>query len=128
MNLIDQKIVGIHLKELFEKSYFDICIMDTVWNLLNIKPSHEIRRKLHALHCVNYGKMGDELQLLIMEMVVHSLEANSISVETNSTGISIHIACGDTVRKGAETGLAYADTIKRAKELGGAGRFIGRGL
>jgi hypothetical protein len=49
------------LNYLFKKNHFDICIIDSVANVLCIQPKREEYILLHALHCIEYGQMPQKL-------------------------------------------------------------------
>jgi hypothetical protein len=57
------------VQHLFEKNYFSICTLDKVIELVGARQGGEAYRMLHALHCVDFGKMDPELRARIPHLV-----------------------------------------------------------
>lgn len=63
-------VAQVALNSLFEKRHFSICDLDKVMDLLGKgRRNSKVYKQLHALHCVNYEDMPDELKSQIPFMV-----------------------------------------------------------
>ena len=63
--LVVQTVMG----NLFEKRYFDICIIDKVCKIIGSRSAGKAYDMLHALHCVDYEAMSPELRERIPHLV-----------------------------------------------------------
>ena len=62
------------LNSMMDKGYMDICCVDSVGKLLGINPKiSDSYNTLHALHCVHYAKMPQELRDAIPALVQECL-------------------------------------------------------
>lgn len=64
-----QLIVQTAVENLFEKSYFDICILDKLLKIIQARQAGPAYEMLRLMHCVDYGKMAPELRDRIPHLV-----------------------------------------------------------
>lgn len=63
-------VAQVALNKLFEKQHFSICEVDEVMGLLRKgRRNSAVYKQLHALHCVHYADMPDELKNQIPHMI-----------------------------------------------------------
>ena len=55
-------VVGTAMRGMIQKGWVDICTIDKCLKLSNIIPRAQSHELLHALHCVHFTDMPDELQ------------------------------------------------------------------
>lgn len=62
------------LTQLFSKKYFDICLLDTIGELVGVNPKqHPNYKLLHSLHCVDFNNMSQTIRNELQERVVQCL-------------------------------------------------------
>lgn len=64
-----QLVVKQAVQHLFERNYFSICQLDKAIELVGARQGGDAYRMLHALHCVDFGKMDPELRARIPHLV-----------------------------------------------------------
>jgi len=70
-------VAKVALNELFEHSFFSICKLNTVMDLLGKgHRNSKVYKQLYALHCVHYADMPDDLKNQIPYMVNELLTNN----------------------------------------------------
>lgn len=62
------------LSKLFKRSSFSICDFDTLTELAGIHVDGDVRRALRALHCVDYGDMGNDTKKHLADAVLQVFE------------------------------------------------------
>lgn len=82
------------LTKLVNKSFFDICTIDKIVEMLGVKPEREAYSILSALHCVDYNQMPpalfQELPNLIARIVQSpTFEASRINIVGSGTELRI---------------------------------------
>lgn len=65
------------LGKMLRGDYFDICTIDTIATMLNLKPDREAYNILRTLHCVHYSDMGRELLDELPELIHRVLQSPS---------------------------------------------------
>lgn len=71
---IEESVLKIKIKSLFNERSFSICTVRELGTLLGVNPEqHPNFKYLHALHCVNYREMDKELVDKLPEMVMECL-------------------------------------------------------
>lgn len=84
-------VVTAALGKLFDESYFSICTLNNVMDVIGSRRCGEAYTLLHALHCVNYSKMDPELRDRIPMLVNECLR-----LKTNTAG-AVEIATNGVV-------------------------------
>lgn len=82
------------LRKMVEGNYFDICTIDNVVKMLDVKPDRDTYQVLHTLHCVHYNQMPPELleklpELIHKALTSPSFEASRINVVSNGRGLRL---------------------------------------
>lgn len=85
MNEIQKMAAQTAMKNMLNKDYFDICVIDKILKMSNGKPSSEDYNILHTLHCVRYGDMPPELLRWLPVLIQRVVMAESISLEFNGS-------------------------------------------
>ena len=61
------------LNHMMKKGWVDVCCIDSVAKILGVAPNRAAREVLHALHCVNFGDMPQQLRDSIPDLVSECL-------------------------------------------------------
>ena len=72
-----QMVLRTATKKLFDKSYLDICTVDTLMKLIGTTARTPAYTQLRALHCVDYADMPTELRERIPHLVRECLAAQT---------------------------------------------------
>ena len=59
---LKRQVVTTAITNLLEKRYFSICELNTCIELVGARKGGDAYKLLHALHCVDYEKMGQDLR------------------------------------------------------------------
>ena len=66
MNLeLDKKIISASLKKMFDDGWFSICTFEKCCKVLMVYPPPGVSERLHALHCVHFKDMPDEVRSFV---------------------------------------------------------------
>lgn len=76
-----QLVVRQGLKTLFEGSFFDICKVREICEVLHVDRDTEAYRLLQTLHCVKYTKMLPELRNALPQLVKEALNPPPVRCE-----------------------------------------------
>lgn len=85
-------VVTAALGKLFDESYFSICTLNNVMDVIGSRRCGEAYTLLHALHCVDYSKMDQDLRDRIPMLVNECLrqKANvSVAQDIAMNGVEI---------------------------------------
>jgi len=77
------------LDHLFTASYFSICHLDPVMDILNAPRHSEAYKLLRALHCVDYAAMRPELRERIPQLVNECLAPPAV-VDCLATNVALN--------------------------------------
>lgn len=78
------------LNHLFNKSYFDICALDSILSVVQSSRATEAYKLLRVLHCVDYASMPKALRDSLPELVNEALnppEVVCIAVDVAMRGL-----------------------------------------
>ncbi len=85
-------VVTAALGKLFDDSYFSICTLNNVMDVIGSRRAGEAYTLLHALHCVHYSKMDQDLRDRIPMLVNECLRQRSnVSAATNTAMSGVQI-------------------------------------
>lgn len=94
--MLDLKLLAAEaaLKKMVHGDYFDICTIDKIVKLLNIKPDREAYQILSTLHCIHYNQMRPELLQALPDLISTVLrsptfEASRINIVAAGTGLRV---------------------------------------
>lgn len=73
MSDLKQQIALHALNEMMAGRHFSICTIDTVGEMLGIKPSGPARAMLAPLHCLDWGKMPPEVREAVPGLIQECL-------------------------------------------------------
>ena len=86
---VKQLVVSTALNKLFTSSHFSICTIDRVLEVLDRKglrsPAYA---QLHALHCVDYQDMPEELRTVLPHLVNEALKLTEVQA-TAATQVAL---------------------------------------
>lgn len=82
------------LRKMVEGDYFDICTIDKIVRMLEVKPDRGVYEVLSTLHCVHYNQMPAELLERLPELIHKVLtspafEASRINVVSAGRGLRL---------------------------------------
>lgn len=82
------------LQKLVSQGHFSICTIDTIAEMLGVKPEREAYQILRTLHCVDYNQMSadllNELPGLIARVIQSpSFEASRINIVSAGNSLKI---------------------------------------
>lgn len=82
------------LTKMVSQSYFSICSIDKIVEMLGVKPDREAYAILSALHCVDYNQMPPELFQELPNLIARivqspSFDASRINIVGSGTGLRI---------------------------------------
>lgn len=80
MSDIKMLTVQAALRKLTEQSYFDICAIDKIVKLLDVKPDADAYAILNTLHCVDYNKMPAELLAALPDVIMKVLKSPTMDI------------------------------------------------
>lgn len=77
----EKAVVETALKELFNGRHFSICDLEKIGRIVGSNPSrHPDYKYLHALHCVNYSDMPEEVRSEIPMRVIRCLRPDALDI------------------------------------------------
>jgi hypothetical protein len=82
------------LRKMVEGNYFDICTIDNIVKMLDVKPDRDTYQILHTLHCVHYNQMPAALlerlpELIHTVLTSPAFDASRINVVSNGRGLRL---------------------------------------
>jgi hypothetical protein len=82
------------LRKMVEGSSFSICTIDSIVEMLDVKPDRDTYQVLRTLHCVSYNQMPTELLEKLPELIHKVLtspafEASRINVVSNGQSLRL---------------------------------------
>jgi len=82
------------LRKMVEGNSFSICTIDTIAEMLDVKPDRDTYQVLRTLHCVHYNQMPPELLEKLPELIHKALtspafEASRINVVSSGRGLRL---------------------------------------
>ena len=82
------------LVKLFDQSYFSICAVDNIIEMMGIKPERETYLILKTLHCVHYNQMPADLLQALPEMIMRvmqspALDASRINIVSEGSSLKL---------------------------------------
>lgn len=79
MNDLQRMAAEAALRKMAEQGYFSICTIDKIRESLGLgKVGSDAYQTLNLLHCVDYGKMPDELRAALPGLVAEVLQEPAI--------------------------------------------------
>lgn len=81
---VKQLVVKTALDRLFTDKHFSVCTIDRVLEVLGRNRNTEAYKQLHALHCVDYSAMPEELKMVLPHLVNEALRLNNVNVATDA--------------------------------------------
>ena len=78
MTHIEELAVKTALNQMLKKGHFDICTVRDVAKIMNVNPDGKAYDMLHALHCIDYGRMPQELREAIPSLIRECLSLSPI--------------------------------------------------
>lgn len=92
----DLKLLAVQasLTKMLSDKYFNICTIDNIVEMNNLKPDREAMAILNALHCVNYNQMPAELLNALPDLIARvlqspSFDASRINIVETGTGLKL---------------------------------------
>lgn len=85
-------VVQTAVTDLFEKDWFDICVLDKLLKILDGRKSGKAYDMLRLMHCVHYDRMPPDLRARIPQLVNECLlQSDSVAdaTETALKGVVI---------------------------------------
>lgn len=82
------------LKKMVQSSHFSICTIDTIAQMMDLKPDRDAYAILRTLHCVDYNQMSPELLQALPELIATVLQSPSFDagrLNIVSSGASLRI-------------------------------------
>ena len=82
------------LKKIVQSNYFDICTIDKITKMMDIKPDRDVYQILSTLHCVHYNQMRPELLQVLPDLIATvlrspSFEASRINIVADGNRIRL---------------------------------------
>ena len=93
-NAIKMMAAQASLQKLVSQGHFSICALDTIAEMLGVKPEREAYQILRTLHCVDYNQMSKELLAELPDLIARviqspSFEASRINIVSADTSLKI---------------------------------------
>ena len=82
MPSVKRMVVETALNKLFSERHFSVCTLDTVMKVMNISDKSDAYKQLHALHCVDYADMSDDMRQVLPMLVNEALKLPVINMAT----------------------------------------------
>lgn len=82
------------LKKMVQSSHFNICTLDTIVTMMDVKPDRDAYNILRTLHCVDYNQMRPELLQALPDLIATvlrspSFEASRINIVSDGAGLRL---------------------------------------
>jgi hypothetical protein len=82
------------LKKMVQSDYFDICTIDKITKMMDVKPDRDAYQILSTLHCVHYNQMRPELLQVLPDLIATvlrspSFEASRINIVMDGNRIRL---------------------------------------
>lgn len=82
------------LVKLFDQSYFSVCTIDRITEMMGIKPDREAYQILRTLHCVDYNQMPPALLQALPDLIMRvmqspALDASRINIVSEGSSLKL---------------------------------------
>ncbi|KKL64721.1 hypothetical protein LCGC14_2162200 [marine sediment metagenome] len=81
MDEIDRRVAQTALKDMFERSHFNICTIDKIIQMTGCIPDKQNYNRLSALHCIHWNTMEKDVRQWCFETTINLFDNTGFDLE-----------------------------------------------